>query len=229
MEKLQIFENSEFGQVRTVSQNGEVWFVGKDVATALGYAKARNAILSHVSEEDRKGAPIQGDLGGVQMMTIINESGVYALIFGSKLESAKRFKHWVTSEVLPAIRRNGGCITQDYTQIIMQTATVVCGELIKQLVPVLEGMQSRAAQREEIEPCRAAVRVDLGAQMIPIRQPCKIETFPEEIVDKVDELLEKMMLLQALNFSAVSRFCTMHGYPVSSPSVKRYYRRRYLE
>lgn len=228
MEKLQIFENSEFGQVRTVSQNGEVWFVGKDVAAALGYSNPQKAVRTHVFSEDR-GVNEMDTPSGRQQLVIINESGVYALIFGSKLESAKRFKHWVTSEVLPAIRRNGGCITQDYTQIIMQTATVVCGELIKQLVPVLEGMQSRAAQREEIEPCRAAVRVDLGAQMVPIRQPCKIETFPEEIVDKVDELLEKMMLLQALNFSAVSRFCTMHGYPVSSPSVKRYYRRRYLE
>lgn len=107
MNNLQIFNSEEFGQIRTVTINNEPWFVGKDVAEALGYAKARNAIASHVEQDDKKDAPIQGDLGGVQQMTIINESGLYALIFGSKLESAKRFKRWVTSEVLPTIRKTG--------------------------------------------------------------------------------------------------------------------------
>lgn len=105
---LQIFKNDEFGNIRILTIDGEPWFVGKDVATALGYAKARNAILSHVLEEDKKDAPIQGTPGGTQTMTIINESGVYALIFGSKLPNAKKFKHWVTSEVLPSIRKTGG-------------------------------------------------------------------------------------------------------------------------
>lgn len=105
--KLQIFENQEFGSIRAVTIDGEPWFVGKDVAEALGYEKARNAVSSHVDEEDKKGALIQGGPGGAQTMTIINESGMYALIFGSKLESAKQFKHWVTSEVLPAIRKTG--------------------------------------------------------------------------------------------------------------------------
>lgn len=108
MQELQIFKSNEFGEVRTVTINNEPWFVGRDVAEALGYSKARNAISAHVSEEDKKDAPIQGTPGGTQKMTIINESGLYALIFGSKLESAKRFKHWVTSEVLPTIRKTGG-------------------------------------------------------------------------------------------------------------------------
>lgn len=110
MNKIIVFENPEFGRVRSVNIDGEPWLVGKDVAEALGYSKARNAISVHVSEEDKKDAPIQGALGGTQNMTIINESGLYALIFGSKLESAKRFKHWVTSEVLPSIRKHGGYI-----------------------------------------------------------------------------------------------------------------------
>lgn len=93
--------------VRTTTINGEPYFVGKDVAEVLGYAKARNAIASHVDDEDKKGAPIQGDLGGTQMMTIINESGLYSLILSSKLPKAKEFKRWVTSEVLPTIRKNG--------------------------------------------------------------------------------------------------------------------------
>ena len=110
MNELKIFENEEFGKIRTVSIDSEPWFVGKDIAEALGYVKARNAIATHVEEDDKKDAPIQGDLGGIQSMTVINESGLYSLILGSKLESAKRFKHWVTSEVLPSIRQNGGYI-----------------------------------------------------------------------------------------------------------------------
>lgn len=107
MNELMVFNNAEFGNVRTMEINGEPWFVGKDVASALGYAKPRNAIATHVDGEDKKDAPIQGDLGGTQEMTIINESGVYALIFGSKLPNAKKFKHWVTSEILPTIRKTG--------------------------------------------------------------------------------------------------------------------------
>ena len=107
MEGIEIFSNQEFGEIRTVVIDGEPWFVGKDVALALGYEKPRNAIATHVDVEDKKGAPIQGSPGGTQEMIVINESGMYALIFGSKLESAKRFKHWVTSEVLPAIRKTG--------------------------------------------------------------------------------------------------------------------------
>lgn len=100
MNGIQIFENPEFGKVRTVEMDGKPYFVGKDVATLLGYVKARNAIAVHVDDEDKKDASIQGNLGGTQTMTIINESGLYSLILSSKLESAKRFKRWVTSEVL---------------------------------------------------------------------------------------------------------------------------------
>lgn len=107
MKELMVFNNAEFGQVRTTVVNGEPWFVGKDVADVLGYAKPRNAIATHVDEDDKKDAPIQGNLGGTQKMTIINESGVYALIFGSKLPTTKAFKRWITSEVLPSIRKTG--------------------------------------------------------------------------------------------------------------------------
>ena len=105
--KMQIFSSGNFGQLRILMIDEEPWFVGKDVAEALGYVKARNAIGKHVLSEDKKEAPIQGTLGGTQQMTIINESGLYALIFGSKLESAKQFKRWVTSEVLPTLRKTG--------------------------------------------------------------------------------------------------------------------------
>lgn len=106
MQELQIFKNEEFGEVRTVTINSEPWFVGKDVATALGYQNASKALADHVEECDKlnnESLSSLGQRGG----WLINESGLYALIFGSKLESAKRFKHWVTSEVLPSIRKHG--------------------------------------------------------------------------------------------------------------------------
>lgn len=106
MNNLAIYENEEFGAVRTVVVDGEPWFVGKDVAEALGYSNSRKALLDHVDDED-KGVTNCDTLGGNQNLTIINESGVYALIFGSKLPNAKKFKHWVTSEVLPSIRKTG--------------------------------------------------------------------------------------------------------------------------
>lgn len=106
MNELQIFNSEEFGDIRTVTIDSEPWFVGKDVATALGYANPKNAVPTHVSEEDKLSTQIEY-AGQRREVTVINESGLYALIFGSKLESAKRFKHWVTSEVLPTIRKTG--------------------------------------------------------------------------------------------------------------------------
>lgn len=115
MNELKIFQSEEFGEVRTVTIDGEPWFVGKDVAEALGYSDTKQAIRTNVSEEDKKHL-LKSEFRGCESTTskinnngamVINESGLYALIFGSKLESAKRFKHWVTSEVLPSIRKHG--------------------------------------------------------------------------------------------------------------------------
>lgn len=112
--QLQIFSNPEFGEVRTqVDEKGEPWFCAKDVCDALGYLKARNAIAQHVDEDDALKQGLIDSMGRKQQTTFINESGLYALILSSKLESAKRFKHWVTSEVLPAIRKRGAYMTND--------------------------------------------------------------------------------------------------------------------
>lgn len=108
MDKLQIFNNEEFGEIRAVTIDGEPWFVGKDVAEILGYSNTRKAIADHVDNEDKTdGVTIRDSMGREQFPVLINESGLYALIFSSKLESAKRFKHWVTSEILPSIRTHG--------------------------------------------------------------------------------------------------------------------------
>lgn len=108
MKDLQIFRNPEFGQVRTVTLNDDPWFVGKDIATALGYAKPENAIANHVDSDDKTSTLIQGSGSNYKSKAIIiNESGLYSLILSSKLPAAKKFKHWVTSEVLPALRKTG--------------------------------------------------------------------------------------------------------------------------
>ena len=107
MNELQLF-NFENNQVRTLLINDEPWFVGKDVAQILGYSNPRDALSKHVDEEDNNSVAIRDGNKGNPNQTVINESGVYALVFGSKLPSAKRFKHWVTSEVLPTLRKTGG-------------------------------------------------------------------------------------------------------------------------
>ena len=112
MEELKGFENAEFGSGRTTTVNGEIMFVGKDVAEILGYSNPRKAIIDHIDEED-KGVTKCDTLGGKQDLTMINESGLYSLILSSKMPNAKKFKHWVTADVLPAIRKTGMYATDE--------------------------------------------------------------------------------------------------------------------
>ena len=122
MHELKLFENPEFGSVRIVTVNGEPWLVGKDVALVLGYTNPRKALSDHVDNED-KGVTKCDTLGGTQEMTIINESGLYSLVLSSKLPGARKFRRWVTSEVLPSIRKTGGYqIPQDYPSALRALA-----------------------------------------------------------------------------------------------------------
>ena len=108
--EIKIFKNEMFGEIRTlVNEKGETFFVGKDVAQALGYSNTRKALQDHVDDED-KGVTKRDTLGGIQQMVVINESGLYSLVLSSKLPQAKEFKRWITSEVLPQIRQTGGYI-----------------------------------------------------------------------------------------------------------------------
>lgn len=116
MNEMQIFENPEFGEVRTVEIDGEPWLVGKDVARALGYSNTKDALSRHVDPEDKRqddGVVICDPMGREQHPTIINESGLYSLVLSSKLPGAKRFKRWVTAEVLPSIRKHGAYMTPE--------------------------------------------------------------------------------------------------------------------
>lgn len=116
MTDLQIFNNPEFGAIRTIEKDGEPWFIGNDVATALGYTNARNAVPAHVDDEDKLRTQIEY-AGQKRDITIINESGLYSLVLSSKLPTAKKFKRWVTSEVIPSIRKTGSYSALDMTQL----------------------------------------------------------------------------------------------------------------
>lgn len=134
MNELHIFKSPEFGQVRTVMVDGEPWFVGKDVATALGYSNPSNAVVTHVDDEDKTTYSFQVSGSNYKSKaTLINESGLYSLVLSSKLPTAKKFKHWITSEVLPAIRKTGGYIANAETMTdaeIMSKALLIAKQTI---------------------------------------------------------------------------------------------------
>ena len=146
--EIKIFESPEFGRIRTVSdEKGEPWFIGKDVATVLGYSNVRDALCKHVDKEDKDVANCDS-LGGRQKTTIINESGLYSLILQSKLPRAREFKRWVTSEVLPQIRKTGGYIplaAEDDEKTILAKAVRILNRTLEQKDELLE------AQRPKVE------------------------------------------------------------------------------
>lgn len=138
--EVQVFNSERFGDLRMVEIDNEPWFVGKDVAEALGYTNPRKAIIDHIDEED-KGVTNCYTLGGAQKMTVINESGVYALIFGSKLPDAKSFKRWVTSEVLPTIRKTGGYVQQGREVEFMKNPNSAIFSAVQSLTMMAEALQ----------------------------------------------------------------------------------------
>lgn len=166
MNKLRVFNSEEFGEIRTVSINGEPWFVGKDVAGALGYKNTKDALATHVDNCDKimgsqnTTPSIKDNMGREQYPTWINESGLYALIFGSKLESAKRFKHWVTSEVLPSIRKHGGYIDGQETMSddeLLAKALMVAQNKIAEKNRIIAQKQERIDQMQPKEVFADAV------------------------------------------------------------------------
>lgn len=142
MSDLQLFQNPEFGRVRIVEVNGEAWMVGKDVAEALGYKNPRQALASNVEVEDR-GVHSVDTPSGEQEMTIINESGLYSLVLSSKLPNARKFRRWVTTEVLPTVRRHGAYMTPETLQ-----AAILNPDTMIQLCQQLKAEQEHSRQLE---------------------------------------------------------------------------------
>lgn len=172
MEKVQVFKNEEF-EVRTVEVDGEPWFVGKDVANVLGYTNTRKALTDHVENEDRQdGVTIRDSIGREQKPVLINESGLYSLVLGSKLPSAKRFKRWITSEVLPAIRQNGVYMTDDKAYDIthnpgsLADLLLKAGEQLKEKEIIIQEMKPKALFADAVTTSHTSILVGDLAKII---------------------------------------------------------------
>ena len=183
MTNMTIFENPAFGRVRATQVDGEPWFVGKDVADVLGYNNSRDALAKHVDDED-KGVAKCDTLGGAQDLTIINESGLYSLILSSKLPTAKEFKRWVTSEVLPSIRKSGGYIAGQETLSdveLLAKALIVAQNTLRQREARIKGLEVENSQlsveNSQLSVENSALTVDKA-----IMQP-KADYF-DELVDR---------------------------------------------
>ncbi|MTI96393.1 MAG: phage antirepressor [Firmicutes bacterium] len=174
--ELQVYKNAEFGSVRTTTLGGQPYFVGKDVADILGYANTRKALIDHIDEEDKDDVTIRDAIGRNQTMTAINESGLYSLILSSKMPNAKKFKRWVTNEVLPAIRKHGLYATDDLIAnpdlaIAAFTALKEEREKNKELMAAvaigqqqIAEMKPKATYYDVVLKCRDAVNISVIAK-----------------------------------------------------------------
>lgn len=172
MNNLEIFKNAEFGEIRTVIENGEPWFVGRDVAEVLGFKRPADALSSHVDAEDKKLAKVgeiptlkTGNFGAY----VINESGLYSLILSSKLPNAKKFKKWVTSEVLPSIRKNGGYIAGQETMSddeLMARALQVAQNKLLERDKQIETMKPKAIFADAVAASHTSILIGDLAKLI---------------------------------------------------------------
>ena len=153
MSSLLTFENMEFGKLTVMEKDGEFFFIGKEVAEKLGYARGRKAVLDHVDAEDIDEVPFQDAIGRMQKTSIINESGLYSLILSSKLPQAKDFKRWITTEVLPSIRKNGGYLkNQEHmsNEEILANAVLLANHLIAEKEKIIEDLEPKAKYFDEL-------------------------------------------------------------------------------
>ena len=166
MNELQIFQNKEFGEVRSLVINNEPWFVGKDVAEALGYKNSKNAVPTHVDEEDKLSTQIEYT-GQKRNVTVINESGLYSLILSSKLPSAKKFKRWVTSEVLPALRKTGQYQVKELSgQELMAKALIEAQSVLAAKDKVIEEMKPKVVFADAVATSHTSILVGELAKIL---------------------------------------------------------------
>lgn len=177
MNELQIFENPEFGRIRSLSIDNEPWFVGKDVAELLGYAATRNALSQHVDAEDKLTHQISAT-GQKREMVLINESGLYSLILSSKLPAAKRFKRWVTSEVLPAIRKTGQYKAELSTADYLKAASIISRCKSEHLPYALKILEQAGFTKLETVKETNWYDVVKAMQQYPVRKLAKLLNLP---------------------------------------------------
>ena len=236
MNEMQVFQNSEFGELGVLEIEGKPYFPANRCAKVLGYKRPNDALHAHCRYTAKYRIPHPQNPSKEIEVNFIPEGDLYRLITHSKLPGAERFEKWVFDEVLPTIRRTGGYGQVDVTSIIMQTATAVCAEMVKQFAPLFERMiQAAAAPGYEVSGTQVTTTEAWRASYHPgprkkvvSRPPAasgqlRIETFPAEVRQAVDEMMEQMMEEQALNFSEIARYCNRVGCMISSPSVRRYY------
>ena len=191
MQQVMLFENEEFGEIRTLMIDGQPYFVGKDVAEILGYSNTRDALSKRVDDED-KGVAKCDTLGGIQELTIINESGFYSLVLSSKLETAKKFKRWVTSEVLPSIRQTGNYISGTSQYSIQD----IVKETICQVVPMIIQELEDKSEREKYA-----------------------ERELEKLEMKVKRRIERLLYSGKHSYTGISKILQSEGFEISPKTI----------
>lgn len=228
MQELQVFRNDEFGELEVLEKDGKYYFPATFCARKLGYINPQRAIREHCKGVNEMVTPTNG---GKQTIKVIPEGDLYRLIIRSKLPTAEKFEKWVFDNVLPSIRETGGYnarigdseklvreLTQGMTALVYASKNMI--NSVCKLETIYKDQLMHDSNRQE-----KLSSIDNQDYYGPVK--CKLETFPTELREQVDEMLEKMMQQQSLNFSMISRYCTMNGYTISSPSVKTYFKKRF--
>ena len=232
--EIRIFENEQFGKVRTLLIDGQPWFVGKDVAEALGYTNSRKALIDHVDEED-KGVTKRDTLGGNQKLTIINESGLYCLIIKSKLEGARQFKRWVTSEVLPSIRKYGAYLTEEALARVTgdtSEAEKLFTELkkeklrVKQLQKECDSLERLMAVTREANELLSTTN-ELLEKRVEVLEPKA--SYYDNVLDS-EELIPISLIAEDYGLTAQKLNGLLHGFGIQHPVGKSWaINREYLD
>ncbi len=218
MKEMQVFKNSEFGELGVLEIDGKPYFPATAAAKMLGYSNPWKAIGDHCKKDGLTKCEVIDSLGRTQSAKFITEGNLYRLITHSKLPAAERFESWVFDEVLPTIRRQGAYVP-NLNEAIAKTATAVVTEVMRQLIPIIKDALDHRTRQSYCGPDATGL-CDLSNR-------CKLETFPPDIVGQVDAMLEDMLRQQSLNFSLIARYCTVNGYAISSPSVQTYFKRHF--
>lgn len=220
MNELQIFQNEEFGSIRMIEENGQIWFCGKDIALALGYINTKKAINDHCKTDGVTIRSLIDSLGRKQDVKFISEPNLYRLVCNSKLKSAERFEKWVFEEVLPMIRRTGSYNSGTKANNNIEETSLIVAEVIKAIVPVITKTIIEAQQKPQV------VTNNLNITYKRKKKPTKrfkVEEFPEEIQRVVIRLLQN-----GATFDSVAEYCCDEGYEISKMSICRFYHAFFL-
>lgn len=232
MNEMQVFQNSEFGELGVLEIEGKPYFPANRCAKVLGYKRPNDALHAHCRYTAKYRIPHPQNPSKEIEVNFIPEGDLYRLITHSKLPGAERFEKWVFDEVLPTIRRTGGYgnqnavivkLAEQMTQVasVMAQAAAAMTVTADKLTSLVDRLSSSPTPPE-----RRAEEAK-GLYYGPAR--CKLETFPVEIVRQVEGMMAEMQEQQNLNFSMIARFCTIHGHTISSPAVKTYFLKHFSE